>query len=34
VPELTPDEKNRWSRDKHKRRPVQAMRKPKESRGR
>ncbi|MCB8888060.1 23S rRNA pseudouridine(2605) synthase RluB [Vreelandella malpeensis] len=29
VPELTPDEKNRWSRDKHKRRPVQAMRKPK-----
>lgn len=32
VPELTPDEKNRWSRDKHKRRPVQAMRKPKPSR--
>ena len=29
VPELTPDEKNRWSRDKNKRRPVQAMRKPK-----
>ncbi|GHA99604.1 23S rRNA pseudouridine(2605) synthase RluB [Modicisalibacter luteus] len=29
VPDLTPDEKNRWSRDKHKRRPVQAMRKPK-----
>jgi len=28
VPELTPDEKNRWSRDKHKRKPVQAMRKP------
>ncbi|MDR5897469.1 23S rRNA pseudouridine(2605) synthase RluB [Halomonas vilamensis] len=28
VPELTPDEKNRWSRDKNKRRPVQAMRKP------
>lgn len=23
VPELTPDEKNRWSRDKNKRRPVQ-----------
>lgn len=34
VPELTPDEKNRWSRDKHKRRPVQAMRKPKPSRQR
>jgi len=33
VPELTPDEKNRWSRDKHKRRPVQAMRKPKPKRG-
>lgn len=32
VPELTPDEKNRWSRDKHKRRPVQAMRKPKSRR--
>ncbi|MFC3284601.1 23S rRNA pseudouridine(2605) synthase RluB [Litchfieldella rifensis] len=32
VPELTPDEKNRWSRDKHKRRPVQAMRKPKSPR--
>ncbi|MGM0785473.1 MAG: 23S rRNA pseudouridine(2605) synthase RluB [Pseudomonadota bacterium] len=29
VPELTPDEKNRWSRDKHKRKPVQAMRQPK-----
>lgn len=29
VPELTPEEKNRWSRDKNKRRPVQAMRKPK-----
>lgn len=29
VPDLTPDEKNRWSRDKHKRKPVQAMRKPK-----
>ncbi|WP_372373181.1 23S rRNA pseudouridine(2605) synthase RluB [Vreelandella venusta] len=29
VPALTPGEKNRWSRDKHKRRPVQAMRKPK-----
>ncbi|WP_148253477.1 23S rRNA pseudouridine(2605) synthase RluB [Aidingimonas lacisalsi] len=29
VPELTPDEKNRWSRDKNKRRPVQGMRKPK-----
>jgi len=34
VPELTPDERNRWSRDKHKRRPVQAMRKPKAQRGR
>jgi len=34
VPELTPDEKNRWSRDKHKRRPVQAMRKPKSQRNR
>ena len=32
VPELTPDEKNRWSRDKNKRRPVQAMRKPKGTR--
>ncbi|WP_311065334.1 23S rRNA pseudouridine(2605) synthase RluB [Halomonas sp. DWK9] len=32
VPELTPDEKNRWSRDKNKRRPVQAMRKPKPKR--
>ncbi len=29
VPALTPDEKNRWNRDKHKRKPVQAMRKPK-----
>lgn len=29
VPELTPDEKNRWSRDKHKRKPVQTLRKPK-----
>ncbi|QTF93517.1 23S rRNA pseudouridine(2605) synthase RluB [Halomonas sp. BM-2019] len=28
VPDLTPDEKNRWSRDKHKRKPVQAMRRP------
>lgn len=28
VPELTPEEKNRWSRDKNKRRPVQTMRKP------
>ena len=34
VPELTPDEKNRWSRDKHKRRPVQAMRKPRNAKGR
>ncbi|MBR9880485.1 23S rRNA pseudouridine(2605) synthase RluB [Halomonas sp.] len=25
VPELTPDEKNRWSRDKNKRRPVHTM---------
>ncbi|MCK0744478.1 23S rRNA pseudouridine(2605) synthase RluB [Chromohalobacter nigrandesensis] len=33
VPALTPDEKNRWSRDKNKRRPVNAMRKPKNSRG-
>ncbi|GHB17993.1 23S rRNA pseudouridine(2605) synthase RluB [Salinicola rhizosphaerae] len=32
VPELTPDEKNRWSRDKHKRRPVTAMKKPKRPR--
>ena len=32
VPELTPDEQNRWSRDKNKRRPVNAMRKPKSSR--
>ncbi|MCA1768592.1 MAG: 23S rRNA pseudouridine(2605) synthase RluB [Halomonas sp.] len=29
VPDLTPDEKSRWNRDKHKRKPVQAMRKPK-----
>ncbi len=34
VPELTPDEKNRWSRDKHKRRPVHAMRKPGSGKGR
>ncbi|MES3677016.1 23S rRNA pseudouridine(2605) synthase RluB [Halomonas elongata] len=34
VPELTPDEKNRWSRDKNKRRPVQGVRKPKSSRSR
>ena len=34
VAELTPDEKNRWSRDKNKRRPVQAMRKPKGHKGR
>ncbi|WP_104202767.1 23S rRNA pseudouridine(2605) synthase RluB [Billgrantia saliphila] len=34
VPELTPDEKNRWSRDKNKRRPVQAMRKPRNPKGR
>ncbi|OLO09897.1 23S rRNA pseudouridylate synthase B, partial [Chromohalobacter japonicus] len=32
VPALTPDEQNRWSRDKNKRRPVNAMRKPKSSR--
>ncbi len=32
VPELTPEEQNRWSRDKNKRRPVQAMRKPKSRR--
>ncbi|WP_251977669.1 23S rRNA pseudouridine(2605) synthase RluB [Salinicola avicenniae] len=31
VPELTPDEKNRWSRDKNKRRPVTAMKKPRRS---
>lgn len=31
VPGLTPDEQNRWSRDKNKRRPVRAMRKPKDS---
>ncbi|MFO8045783.1 MAG: 23S rRNA pseudouridine(2605) synthase RluB [Halomonas sp.] len=29
VPDLTPDEKSRWNRDKRKRKPVQAMRKPK-----
>ncbi|EHJ92930.1 23S rRNA pseudouridine(2605) synthase RluB [Vreelandella boliviensis] len=29
VPALTPDEKNRWNRDKHKRKPVQVLRKPK-----
>ncbi|SDL30416.1 ribosomal large subunit pseudouridine synthase B [Modicisalibacter muralis] len=29
VPDLTPDEQNRWSRDKNKRRPVRALRKPK-----
>nr|WP_298415938.1 23S rRNA pseudouridine(2605) synthase RluB [uncultured Halomonas sp.] len=34
VPDLTPDEQNRWSRDKNKRRPVRAMRKPKEPRHR
>nr|WP_299244822.1 23S rRNA pseudouridine(2605) synthase RluB [uncultured Halomonas sp.] len=34
VPDLTPDEQNRWSRDKNKRRPVRAMRKPKEPRPR
>ncbi|WP_106477523.1 23S rRNA pseudouridine(2605) synthase RluB [Phytohalomonas tamaricis] len=28
VPDLTPDEKNRWSRDKNKRRPVRAMKAP------
>ncbi|MDT8896314.1 23S rRNA pseudouridine(2605) synthase RluB [Halomonas sp. I1] len=33
VPELTPDEKNRWSRDKNKRRPVQGMRKPRSPKG-
>ncbi|WP_110707919.1 23S rRNA pseudouridine(2605) synthase RluB [Salinicola sp. CR57] len=32
VPELTPDEKNRWSRDKNKRRPVTAMKKPRRTR--
>lgn len=32
VPELTPDEKNRWSRDKNKRRPVTAMKKPRHPR--
>ncbi|WP_048308663.1 23S rRNA pseudouridine(2605) synthase RluB [Halomonas sp. PR-M31] len=34
VPDLTPEEQNRWSRDKNKRRPVRAMRKPKEPRHR
>ncbi|MFD2190927.1 23S rRNA pseudouridine(2605) synthase RluB [Pistricoccus aurantiacus] len=29
VPDLTPDEKNRWSRDKRKRKPVQGLRRPK-----
>lgn len=28
APELTPDEKNRWNRDKNKRRPVRGMREP------
>ncbi|MGJ8525456.1 Ribosomal large subunit pseudouridine synthase B [Halomonadaceae bacterium LMG 33818] len=28
TPELTPDEKNRWSRDKKKRRPVRGLREP------
>ncbi|MGC3874947.1 23S rRNA pseudouridine(2605) synthase RluB [Halomonas sp. GXIMD04776] len=32
VPDMTPEEQNRWSRDKNKRRPVRAMRKPKEPR--
>ncbi|WP_110685986.1 23S rRNA pseudouridine(2605) synthase RluB [Salinicola aestuarinus] len=32
VPELTPDEKNRWNRDKNKRRPVTAMKKPRRPR--
>lgn len=32
VPEMTPDEKNRWSRDKNKRRPVTAMKKPRRPR--
>ena len=32
VPDLTPDEKNRWSRDKNKRRPVTAMKKPRRPR--
>jgi len=31
VPSLTPEEQNRWSRDKNKRRPVRAIRKPKGS---
>ncbi|WP_082890516.1 23S rRNA pseudouridine(2605) synthase RluB [Halotalea alkalilenta] len=30
APDLTPDEKNRWNRDKNKRRPVRALREPKE----
>jgi 23S rRNA pseudouridine2605 synthase len=34
VPELTPDEQNRWRRDKNKRRPVRALRKPKTPRDR
>lgn len=34
VPDLTPEEQNRWSRDKNKRRPVRALRKPKEPRHR
>ncbi|QEA39011.1 23S rRNA pseudouridine(2605) synthase RluB [Pistricoccus aurantiacus] len=32
VPDLTPDEKNRWSRDKRKRKPVQGLRRPRPSR--
>lgn len=31
APALTPDEQNRWSRDKQKRRPVRAMKKPPQS---
>lgn len=34
VPDLTPDEKNRWSRDKRKRKPVQVMRKSRDTRSR
>lgn len=34
VPDLTPDEKNRWNRDKHKRKPVQVMRKSRDTRSR
>ncbi|WP_227368913.1 23S rRNA pseudouridine(2605) synthase RluB [Halomonas sp. M20] len=34
VPDMTPEEQNRWSRDKNKRRPVRALRKPKEPRHR